>query len=181
MFFPLKVVFAKKIGLVLYDSSMGIHSNKNKKKHILEKNVFFDKCFQKKHFDKVVSGSREFRRKKRKILFYRIFFSLKTLLSRKTFEMFVIKDQWGTKKMMRVIETYNSKQKFMERFSDEKLFSKDRVVSGSTEDRPLKRKILLWRNYFFSMIFVFLKKIWFVRYHSSMQYTELMLWTKIQV
>ena len=56
----------------------------------------------------------------------------------------------GHKKMMIVIETCISKTISMERFFVEKFFLKDIVVSGSTEDPPLKKKILLRRNYFFT-------------------------------
>ena len=45
----------------------------------------------------------------------------------------------GHKKMMRVIETHISKTNSMERFFDEKVFLKDIVISGSTEDPPLKK------------------------------------------
>ena len=80
----------------------------------------------------------------------------------------------GHKKMMRVIEIYISKTSSMERFFDEKVFLKDIVVSGSTEDPPLK-KIITSEKLFFSMTFVSLKQKWFVWYHSLMGYTNLML------
>ena len=75
--------------------------------------------------------------------------------------------------MMRVIEIYISKTSSMERFFDEKVFLKDIVISGSTEDPPLK-------NYNFGEIIFFtdffsLKQNWFVWSQSLMGYTNLML------
>ena len=82
------------------------------------------------------------------------------------------------KRMMRVIEIYISKTISMERFSDEKVFVKDIVVSGSIEDLPLKKKLTL-EKIIFSLTFVFLKKFWFVWYHYSMSvHTNEQWWYK---
>ena len=70
----------------------------------------------------------------------------------------------GHKRMMRVIEIYISKTISMERFFDEKVFLKDIVVSGTTEDPPLK-KIILWRNFFHWFPFPqtkLIRLVWFI-------------------
>ena len=81
----------------------------------------------------------------------------------------------GHKKMMRVIETYVSKKEFMEWFFDEKVFLKDLVVSGSTEDRTLKRKIILWRKHIFHWNLFSLRNLdWFGMIHQW-EYTRIMI------
>ena len=149
VFFSLKLVFARKIRLVLFDSSMGLHTNKDKKNIIWKNLCFFVRVFLKKHFDKVISGSRDFRRWKTKFLFCRTFFSQKTLLSKKTSEMFVVKDQWGTKN-----DEINWNSYFENNFYGKilwwEIFLKDIVVSGSYRGPTIEKKIILWRNYFFT-------------------------------
>ena len=56
----------------------------------------------------------------------------------------------GHKKMMRVIETCISKTISMKRFFDDKVFLKDIVVSGSTEDPSLKNKLYFGEVIFFT-------------------------------
>ena len=67
----------------------------------------------------------------------------------------------GHKKLMRLNETCISKTTSMERFFDEKVSLENIVVSGSTEDSPLKKTYTL-DKLFFSLTFVSLKKNWFV-------------------
>ena len=81
-----------------------------------------------------------------KLSFQREHFSLKN------FWKVCNKGSMGQKKM-RVIETCISKTISMERFFDEKVFLKDIVVSGSTEDPLLKKKLYFGEIIFFSLLF----------------------------
>ena len=133
-FFSLKFVFFKKIWLVLYDSSLGVHTNQGKKKHffgncflVSVSVIFFWHCYEWEY--RVPKMEKE------------ISFLQNTLctenysLQKKTLVTFVVKDEWGTKNDESNWSLYFEK-KIMENFFDDKIFLKDTVVTGSTEEWP---------------------------------------------
>ena len=69
-------------------------------------------------------------------------------------------------------QQYCKRSYFRNKIVHEKYFSRNvflnsTLISGSTEDRPLKRKILLWGKHVFHWTSFSSKKFWFVCNHSS--------------
>ena len=119
----------------------------------MEKIVFFGKCFYEKKLCQCYEWEYGVPKTEKKVSFLcRIFFSQKTFLFKKNVWKICIKGSMGHKKMMRVIETCISKTKSMERFFDAKVFLKDIVVSGSTENPPLKKNLYFGGIIFFTDI-----------------------------
>ena len=76
---------------------------------------------------------------------HRKFFSLRHLL-----EIFCYKGWMGHTRMMRVIENYISKKKFMESFFDEKVFSKTLLSVGVQRTDQGKEFLFLGETLFFT-------------------------------
>ena len=139
------------------------------KKHILEKKIS-GVFFHKKFFLTLlwlgiqISGDR-----KQNFFLKRACFSKKTILSKRLFENFVIKDQWEQKKdESNWKEKLIIRKKFFGKFLWWESFLMDIVVSESTEDRPWEKEKLYFGESIFFTEFRFSQKILNRWYHSSM-------------
>ena len=133
------------------------------KKHILEKKfsgVFFHKKFILTLLRLGVQNSGE---GKKNYFLKRAFFSKKTILFKRLSENFVIKDQWEQKKdESNWKEKLIFRKKFLESFSDEKVFWWTLLSVRVQRTDHEKKKNYTLEKVFFSLNFVFLKKFWIV-------------------
>ena len=110
--------------------------------------------------------------RKEKFFFAELSFHRKLFSLKKTFEKFVIKDQWGTKNDESTWNLYFENKIYGKILWWESFFE---GYCCQWEYRgPTIKKIILRRNYFFHCFFVSLKQNGFVWYHSLMWYTKLM-------
>ena len=145
-FFSLKFVSFKKIWLVLYDSSMRVHTNQGKKNTFLEK-VFFGKCFY-TFFWHCYEWEDRIREIEKKLLFYRTSIAQKTILFKKTFEKYVIEDQRGTKKWWESFKLIVRKKTLWKASLMRKIFWRTLLSVGVQRTEHWEEKFYLGENVF---------------------------------
>ena len=147
-FFSLNLVFAKKIRLVSMTHQGGYIQTKDEKYNFWKKKTFLLSVFKKKFLTLFWVGVQNSEDRKEnfscaELSFHRKLFSLK-----KTFEKFVIKDQWGTKN-----DKSNWNLYFENNFCGKILwwesFFKGRCCQWEYRGPTIEKKIILWRIYFF--------------------------------
>ena len=147
-FFSLKLVFAKQIRLVLYDSSMRVQTKKDEKYNFWKKKLFYWVFFLKKILTLLWVGVQSSEDRKENFFFAEISFHRKLFSLKKTFEKFVIKDQWGTKN-----DESNWNLYFENNFYGKILwwecFFKGHCSQWEYRGPTIEKKFILWRNFFF--------------------------------
>ena len=152
--------------MVLYDSSMGVHTSQSKIKHFLQ-NCFFGKCFYKNTFWHCYEWEYGIPKIEKKISFLQNTRCTENNCLQKNFRNVCNKGWMGHKRMMSVFEIYFSIKNYGKILWWENFFE-GHCCQWEYRGPTIEKKIYTLEKTFFSLNFVFLEIIWFVWYHSAM-------------